>query len=1167
MTHIDPTKPSADGTGAKCPSYVFDTIANGQLAETWAQWMRTVPGIDNATSISGCGNTGYEGLAANQMSVINYVASEIAHWRDRGGPHSSPDRGGLIMAHSVGAGKTASMLGVARAVRHTWPECTVIIAADADVYTNLRSSLKDEAQRRFGFADRDGSKKLKQGGVRLGPSDSNEYWEPNGCSLDDLIGGPRPANDVTGAALLNVGTHIKNALVDTTVDSGRPDAVRALLPRVRGGVYDHGYNGAGPSESRSEDSFIEDDMANFIVDDDSAGARAATAPAKPPARQRRGARKLKNPSPDDVRLAVREAMGTAAPRARKAKGKAKPAARARKGNDKARSAGARSPQDDIRMAVRDALGLPREPRAERPREPVVPRQVPNTYKFATPGPQGGPVSRVAKVNNRASRARKWPSGPVVLIVDEAHLLAASRSTDASYGNYEALAMFLRDRAESSRVYRVLATATPTDRPQTASLLCEMVAPRGGNIAAVIQRVCNVALGVTPADYVAFTRYMQGCVDVYTTLGNPDVYPQLSIVDRAGYGGVAPYYSSSSSSVTFVNQVCVRPSRLGKHGAVQLATSLRLSAPEKLPELMTRALGALRSRKTAERDSAAHLVANALYHSFFDGAKIEVEGTLRSKVQAATRASADRLRQLATAGIPPAQEPSLPLWRLSPKLASFAWNLLRPTPEDAHTSAQHGFPLCKQVVVVPLGDAVLRKFNLRWLVEDVIKALDASLARCTEDGLARPDGPGCYINVGSQAQKGQLVTGSQFGSWAEFVASALRRDRDSGDTRAPFVYNAPENLHGERVPIVVLGKDSAVASYNLMAVQRVHVMALGDMATVAQGLGRVQRPKAFCGFATEEQRHRPVAVHFYAECDDGDVALRPETLRTIIDHLDHSQGVPAARVVAQAMRVAGASAGPASPGGLDAAWYQRLAPLADAAVATHARGHAGVTLEDVTLAAHLAAARDVSAISERLRTVATAMASAAQALPPTATLADVAQAASQQLSPVLFAYATDGGTRLPPDWQNQLAADVALAQSLAPASQAATASRAPGGLVSIDTALAVAQQSLYAPLIKLVECMYATSVSCVLHRDALWRYGQETGIPMRDGVPQRAVCGQVPSHTTGGHDAAHVALQAAAQTGSQPDREAAIALAGVRDRVCAAAPGAPECADLQGLAQN
>ena len=876
------------------------------------------------------------------------------------------------------------------------------------------------------------------------------------------------------------------------------------------------------------------------------------------------------PAFDDMVIAVREVMGK--PRAQSPK--------VRRGVNSPVSADTRSSHNKVRMGVRDALGLPREPREPRephePRAPYAaqgpPKSNPATYRFPPPDPQGGPISRTAKVNHRASRVRKWPAGPVVLIVDEAHLLAAGRSTEASYENYEALAMFLRDRAESSRVYRVLATATPTDRPQTASLLCEMVAPRGDNIAAVIQRVCNVASGVTPADYVAFTRYMQGCVDVYTALGNPEVYPQLSIVDRTGHGGVAPYYSSSSSSVTFVNQVCVRPSRLGKHGAVQLAASLRLPAPEKLPDLMTRAIGALRSREATVRDNAAHLIANALYHSFFDGDRLEKESTLRSKVQVATKASADRLRQLARAGIPPAQEPSLPLWHLSPKLASFAWNLLRPSPEDGRMApARHGFPLCKQIVIVPLSHAVLQKFNLRWLVEDVVKALDASLARCTESGLADQGGAGCFINVGNQAQKGQLAPGSQFGSWAEFVTSALRRDRDSGDTRAPFVYNAPENLHGQRVPIVILGKDSAVAAYNLLAVQRIHVVALGDMTTVAQGLGRVQRPKAFCGFATEEQRRRPVAVHFYAECDDGDVALRPDTLRTIIDHLDHSQGIPAERVVAQAMRAAGsvgsAADTAAGPGGLDAAWYRQLAPLASAATATHANGYAGVTLEDVTLAAHLAAARAVSAISGRLRTIATAMAPAAQALPPTATLADVAQVASQHLSPVLFAYATDGGTRLPPDWREQLAADVALAQSLAPAAGPSTPPRPSGGLVSIDTAIAVAQQNLYAPLMKLVDCLYATSVSCVLHRDALMQYGQETGIPVRDGVPQRVVCGQVAPHAAGGRDAAQVALQAAALTGAPADPGAAAALAGIRDRACAAAPGAPGCADLQVLAQG
>ena len=1148
--------------GAVPPVNIFENILTGRLSVAWAEWMRSQPSVLQAPArMAGCTSSQQSGLSLNQLSVIAYVSAEIARWKARqqmqGRTLHPPERGGLMLCHSVGAGKTTTMLGIAREVRRVWPACTVIVAADTAVYKNLQRTLPVEAQRRFGVGQGD---RLRKTQLKLGPNHENEYWQPTGYSLDHLTG-VKNADGTTGAALLDIGVNVKAALVDTNVKATN-EAARSLLPRLRyrgrGGMndaeqaammqslmgntalsksygktytgYDPGYDRDGPSDNydNRNDSYDDD---NFIVHDESpvddpdvnpkssakGNANDKTkAKAKAKVGAKVGANKSANDDSYDQFLNWQKYQDY-----KKQKTQKKP----------------KKPKTSIQNNANKSSGYGSNSHKT--------YQHSSKYQF-TNAPVPSSSTRKARVNVRSKKARKWPRGPVVLIIDEAHQLAAQRTSTTAYSNYAALSMFLQDRVESSNVYRVLATATPADRTHTANILCSMVVPDRPDIYETVHRVCTGGPHTTPVDYSNFVRYMQGCVDVYTTLGDPNVYPQLRV---SGRNNPSPYYQSPVSSITFVRQVCVNPARPDKHSAELLANTLSIGSPRNIAATITNALKALRSTSTKERENAAKLIGTAIYFSFFDRDRPEKSSnTLRDKVRKATRESAAAIRHMAAQNIHPAQHPT-PLWNLSPKLAMFAWQLLLTNNGQNDISPRHGFPQCKQLVIIPLSREVQKYCHLSDLAEDVIQNLtEPSLRRCTMADLPRADSAPCYLNIGHGYRQGDGGT-----PWVQYVVSALRAEQGGKHEVAPFVYNSRANLNGERVPIVIATSSAYAESYNLMAVQRVHVLAIGDTSTVAQALGRVQRPRAMCDLPPHKHT---VDVCFYAECDAGDVELRHDVLQAIVDQ---SQGVPAERVVAHTLRAIRKVAVGAPPTGSE--WAVQLAPFVERAVQSHDAGVATVTAEDIALANHIAG--NVGAVPERLAKVAYAVAPAAQALPVGASTTAVLQTIAQKLSPLIYAYAADQ-TRMVPAWRDQLRSDVAWAQRSADV-VSATADVGRDGFISIDSALAIGHCAIYTPVLRLVESLYAASVSCVLYGDALARYGQEAGMPVANGIPQRVRCGQPPQRAAE-IDAVQIMTDAPNHVGATPyDAAVVTAVQRARDTVCTTSPQGETCTELQKLA--
>ena len=140
----------------------------------------------------------------------------------------------------------------------------------------------------------------------------------------------------------------------------------------------------------------------------------------------------------------------------------------------------------------------------------------------------------------------------------------------------------------------------------------------------------------------------------------------------------------------------------------------------------------------------------------------------------------------------------------------------------------------------------------------------------------------------------------------------------------------------------------------------------------------------------------------------------------------------------------------------------------------------------------------------------------------------------------------------PAWRDQLRSDVAWAQRSADV-VSATADVGRDGFISIDSALAIGHCAIYTPVLRLVESLYAASVSCVLYGDALARYGQEAGMPVANGIPQRVRCGQPPQRAAE-IDAVQIMTDAPNHVGATPyDAAVVTAVRRARDTVCTTSP--------------
>lgn len=849
------------------------------LQTTWKDWMVRHGGLDDGPGMA-CPEPGSapaeKRLMTHQKSVIAYVGAQVKDWASAnrgwgpGKPIIPAGRRGLLVAHSVGAGKTGTMLGCALAARQQWPEATVIFAAAPDVTAGNANNFKND----YDLFEAD-----------LTPAEERPRPERTTLSLD---GGRGAVWGPTGYRL----DHRVSPLFRT--QRGRDTVVLLTL----------------------------DNLIRKLVDRSSAtGPRRLFPPTK----------------------------------------------------------------------------------------------------------------------------RRWPDGPVVLIVDEAHNLTTSAGTGPIVENYRSLRQFLMDDEASRNVFVVLCTATPGETAREAAELCQMVAPRSE---AAKRAIDGVIRETSDAHIEALGTAVRGCVDFFSALGNAELYPIVRFVDRRGAALAQPYFTSQYAALQHVNSVC-STSRGKAPGAVErfLAEPLVVRAVREYglsgASPYDRALAVLQRAsegiRRSERLEANHaLVGLARYHTAIlkarkntkDPAKMFVKkskgkaekeiaefmdanaAVLRRQLVEATRRGTD-------ADAPP---PLRDLATMAPKLVTLLLRMM--------DGGRDGVLPCKQVVVIPVPSSQNTVFRQHYIVEVALQKLcGLQLYKGGKDHRRT------YINAarGPRGVKDAAVRRRIVQKWL---------DKKTG------IFNAPDNHRGERMPVLFLPDDRYVVQYSLLGIQRIHIVDWGKAGAVAQAIGRAQRPLAACVLPRDE---RVTTVHTYAEC--GGPAAPTDPVDQVIAHLEdilrhiergprHSTGKKQLRHVLQ------------HEGALVRNWDILLS--------------AGLRTDDPMVD------RDIAEVAKFVGLI---VADRNAPVPPSPLRAD-------------------------PDRVTRILTQL-LRWEQARSAQRPAAEAQPDP--SLDTALAVVQAREFKPVYDILRALIGASVSCQLYMTTHRLYGQLPGIPVEEGLLQTTAC--------------------------------------------------------------
>ena len=151
---------------------------------------------------------------------------------------------------------------------------------------------------------------------------------------------------------------------------------------------------------------------------------------------------------------------------------------------------------------------------------------------------------------RGAKARKFPAGPVLLIIDEAHKLVDSGRSDVMGANYAVMRRFLQQQPPN--VYCVLLTATPGSTPSDVAQLCSIVAPAQQR--AAIQAVARRG-GVTPGKLADFSDAMSGCVDAWNMLGAPMFAPLRFATERVSVEEAPAPFDGAENATRHILATC------------------------------------------------------------------------------------------------------------------------------------------------------------------------------------------------------------------------------------------------------------------------------------------------------------------------------------------------------------------------------------------------------------------------------------------------------------------------------------------------------------------------------------------------------------------------------------------------------------------------------------
>jgi hypothetical protein len=413
--------------------------------------------------------------------------------------------------------------------------------------------------------------------------------------------------------------------------------------------------------------------------------------------------------------------------------------------------------------------------------------------------------------------RKLQDRPMVLIIDEAHLLVEPGGTDTEERDYAILYKFLVNAKYSNNVYTILLTSTPGSAPPQLARLAKIVVPRA------LQSACEglERATVTPSAIRRFTGAMAGCVDFWMTLGDTSRYPDLVDANIAATEKVTRRSKSVLLSLTGrASETYDESGLLAPHVSVDdtqayiqnTCTPGLKGAAENFAAYAGKinGVGELIGEDDLERGGAGALLTRAIEHLESRSDRVAVNKTAH-KVIAAARNFAlvgkDRIdmTELAAAGQASARGVNTaaivnrtydsPLHKLSPKLATFAHNVL----EDG-----------KQVVAIPLQSSEQKRYKITDAIKTVLE---------TTCGLSP-------YSTGANADGRSYVIVNQL-------------DRETKD-RIQNVFNDGSNDDGSRIKVIVMANSSVNVAISLERVQGMHVMEWTRVTTMAQAIGRAQR---------------------------------------------------------------------------------------------------------------------------------------------------------------------------------------------------------------------------------------------------------------------------------------------------------------------------------------
>ena len=475
-------------------------------------------------------------------------------------------------------------------------------------------------------------------------------------------------------------------------------------------------------------------------------------------------------------------------------------------------------------------------------------------EFRNHGGRGDPAfvaMSIDNIKNHATPGRwrdpaHWPQRPIVMFVDEAHLLAGEAP------NHKALRAYLEDVSASPNVYCVLLTATPASDPAALAKLSRLV------VAPANRRACDaIADPTAPTEDVQdYIDAMRGCVDVWMALGDTKRYPELvdgsavaaaPAAPRRGYrfwaGATSPARLPAPSASAVDAQVYVQAT-CARGSAGDASRVAELAGEEPFASLFGTGRGAAASLAravevlaaggaAAARAPALRLLAAARSVALVGETSVD-PAVVRDK---AKRSRADLVAHAAD-GVHELPDGDTALYKAAPKLAMLAHRVLRADPGATGRTP----PRFKQVIMVPISQEEQRGYPI---VDAVTAVLEGAC------GL---------LPLSNRTRQGRKY--------------AVLQGDASGLTKR---FNAPDNRDGRVLSVLVVPTSDAAVSYSLDYVRRIHIMEWTDVATMSQAVGRAQR-------SCKSEPGEALVAFTYSACMPGSRATTHENERAAAERV-------------------------------------------------------------------------------------------------------------------------------------------------------------------------------------------------------------------------------------------------------------------------------------------